>query len=367
ETKSSPLKQRVDSHHAIPLPSSTHNSDRSATNNFVGPRRHSSSEGMTNNRLPLNDSTIPPMPPMPTRDFTKISSSVSYPAGQEHTFGLSSSPSPRLSPSSSMLAAPQKLRQKSSKSLLNIVNQTRSSIITTTLTTLHSSLVNNSEKLVSSLMSMRTSREPAPFPTDKLSEIAEIALKMVDIVDWEEGTGELSQAGMHGAIAEIQGQIISGARMDNPNMMEYLEKGRKSNDKRKEDPNDVTLKNVKEIAMVIPSKGWKIEGRNRADDDTDLNDNFYGMGAQHPHFEGTCSARPDYGKWEIEHVDVGAKWFREYFIGNDYRTYCGQVDEEYMLVTIVREPVDTSSSVTPPEMQYRVIVRTKDVSSLLTL
>ncbi|RUS17619.1 hypothetical protein BC937DRAFT_89714 [Endogone sp. FLAS-F59071] len=414
ESKSSVMNQRFDSQNAIPLPSSPQ-PDRSVTTNFAGSRRHSSSEGITNNRLPLNDSTIsgpPPMPPLPIL----MQKTPQNP-----------SPSPKPSLSSSTISTPPKSHQN----ILNMVTNARSTIITTALTTLHSTLVNNSDKLVTSVVPSKTGSEPSPpvqFPADKLSEIANIAEKMMNLVDWEE-TEELSKNSMISVMSDIREQIRIGTQMDKSNMLEYLEKGRKSTDRKREDPNNVTLKTVKDIvsiwqikctmlvhelrtrlnissikhianqcvsqhyktfekAMVIPSKGYKIEGRNRAGDDADLNDGLDAINAQEPHFDEAGSGRSDYSQWINEHMDQNARWLRTYFVGKDYRTYCGLVENEPMLVTIVREPVDTSglsglgitsldrreendgiaintrralSSSTTPNMQYRVIVRTQEL------
>lgn len=227
------MNPRFDSQNAIPLPSSPQ-PDRSATTNF-GPRRHSSSEGMTNNRLPLGDSTIsgpPPMPPLPIQKMPQTPS-----------------PSPKPSLSSSTISTPPKLHQN----ILNMVTNTRSTIITTTLTTLHSTLVNSSDKLVSSVVPSKTGSEPSPpvqFPADKLSEIANIADKMMNLVDWEENTEELSKNSMIMVMMNIREQIRIGTQMDKSNMLEYLEKGRKSTDKKREDPNNMTLKTVKDIVSI---------------------------------------------------------------------------------------------------------------------
>lgn len=149
-----------------------------------------------------------------------------------------------------------------------------------------------------------------------------------------------------------------------------------------------------EKAMVIPSKGYRIEGRNRAGDDADINDGLDAISAQEPHFDEAGSGRSDYSQWINEHMDQNARWLRIYFVGKDYRTYCGLVENEPMLVTIVREPVDTSglsglgitswdrreendsiaintrralSSTSTPNMQYRVIVRTHEVAIFLLM
>jgi hypothetical protein len=110
--------------------------------------------------------------------------------------------------------------------------------------------------------------------------------------------------------------------------------------------------------MVIPAKGFWIEGNNKYSDTLPKHEDI--------------SVQPDYANWELEHYDHMANWFSTYFSGQDYLTVCGKSNDQYVLITIKEE-----KSVMPEEErqqssedtdnhskvnQYRVILRRTTVS-----
>lgn len=89
--------------------------------------------------------------------------------------------------------------------------------------------------------------------------------------------------------------------------------------------------------MVIPCKGFKIEGANR-------------FGAVKEDYPQRLQPR-DYSEWPVEHIDEEAYFYRKYFVGKDYVTFVGYVnDNEPLLISAIRD-----------EGQYRLIIRGKQV------
>ncbi|KAI8576819.1 hypothetical protein K450DRAFT_255136 [Umbelopsis ramanniana AG] len=106
--------------------------------------------------------------------------------------------------------------------------------------------------------------------------------------------------------------------------------------------------------MIIPAKGFWIEGTNKY---TDL-----------PKSISTTpdETLPDYDACELEHYDHKATWFRTYFAGQDYLTLCGSSVDNPVLITILEEMPNASlkeldseedDSPSDQDTQYRVIVR----------
>lgn len=101
---------------------------------------------------------------------------------------------------------------------------------------------------------------------------------------------------------------------------------------------------VHEKAMVIPCKGYKIEGRNR-----------YGT-SEEDYPEASSVVYQDYNRATVEHMDHDASWYRNHFLGKDYVTFVGYTaDNDPLLISAVYEEYHG-------QKQYRLIVRTKQVS-----
>lgn len=102
---------------------------------------------------------------------------------------------------------------------------------------------------------------------------------------------------------------------------------------------------IVEKAMVIPTKGYKIEGRNKYQD------------------IDSTSLTPvvkDYSNALIDHKDSNAHWFRTYFLDPEDMiiTFFGyNIDGDPIIISIkVEENKDTSTN-----RQFRVIYRSKQV------
>lgn len=94
---------------------------------------------------------------------------------------------------------------------------------------------------------------------------------------------------------------------------------------------------VSEKAIVIPCKGYRIEGQNK-----------FGEG-------DAPTSTLDYTETPVDHMDEGAYWYRTSFIGKDYVTFVGYLDDsDPVLLSIVSEECDS-------QKQFRVIIRTKQV------
>jgi hypothetical protein len=102
---------------------------------------------------------------------------------------------------------------------------------------------------------------------------------------------------------------------------------------------------VYENSMVIPCKGYKIEGKNK-------------FGTKPPGTTSSSSPPPDndiekspYSTSIVEHMDQQTHWFRTYFIQHGYSTFCGYDDD--------KEPILITTSYDPVFQLYRVITRVK--------
>ncbi|KAI7867533.1 hypothetical protein BDF14DRAFT_664109 [Spinellus fusiger] len=101
---------------------------------------------------------------------------------------------------------------------------------------------------------------------------------------------------------------------------------------------------VFEKAMVIPCKGYRIEGANR-------------FGAE-PMADVPCD---DYSQAPVEHMDSDVDWFQSHFVGTDYVAFCGYMEDgEPILITVVchHEETDEDSG-GEGQREYLIIVRTK--------
>lgn len=110
-----------------------------------------------------------------------------------------------------------------------------------------------------------------------------------------------------------------------------------------------------EHAMIIPAKGFWIEGSNKY---TDLPKSISAS---------PDNTLPDYDACELEHYDHQATWFRTYFADHDYLTLCGNSVDNPILITIIEEipnasPKEIDDSHSDQDTQYRVIIRKTTVS-----
>lgn len=95
---------------------------------------------------------------------------------------------------------------------------------------------------------------------------------------------------------------------------------------------------VTERAMIIPCKGFKVEGLNRS-------------GATKEDYPSTSPPR-DYSDWPVQHMDEEAYMYRKHFVGKDYVTFVGYMnDDEPLLISAIRD-----------EGSYRLIIRGKQVN-----
>ena len=110
--------------------------------------------------------------------------------------------------------------------------------------------------------------------------------------------------------------------------------------------------------MVIPSKNFRTEGQNWI---TDVSLN---------HLETSFRGHPNYLESDVDYLDRGCQWFRSFFVGKEYRLYCGVIDGERVIATVVKEAgmsvegSETDSHLSgkfATEAQYRVIMRSKKV------
>lgn len=113
-----------------------------------------------------------------------------------------------------------------------------------------------------------------------------------------------------------------------------------------------------EHAMIVPAKGFWIEGTNKY---TDLPKSISAS---------PDTTLPDYDACELEHYDHQATWFRTYFADQDYLTICGNSVDNPILITIIEEMPNASlkevnsedDSHSDQDTQYRVIMRKTTVS-----
>uniref|UniRef100_A0A8C4QVG0 Rap-GAP domain-containing protein n=1 Tax=Eptatretus burgeri TaxID=7764 RepID=A0A8C4QVG0_EPTBU len=80
--------------------------------------------------------------------------------------------------------------------------------------------------------------------------------------------------------------------------------------------------------------------------------------------DGNLLRREKPKRYVIEHVDLGARYYRDYFYGRDHQNYFG-VDEGLgpLALSICREKVEESGDA-GPEYSYRLIVRTRELCTL---
>lgn len=117
---------------------------------------------------------------------------------------------------------------------------------------------------------------------------------------------------------------------------------------------------VYEKSMIIPCKGYKIEGKNKFDFIPQMNGKVVLSSSSSTTnlLEGLISPldNKQYNASIVEHMDQQAHWFRTYFIHQTYATFCGYNDEnEPVLITAMYDSIDHL---------YRVITRLKQGPSI---
>ncbi|KAG0169913.1 hypothetical protein DFQ28_000907 [Apophysomyces sp. BC1034] len=199
--------------------------------------------------------------------------------------------------------------------------------VTATLTTLHTKLVGDCDRALVALQTYT--------PDEKLQEIMNDLRKMCDMVEWEDDHRKQIYESLDAVDQQIE-QVKSKLNKDK----KVVGENRAVKDiiaSMKQIMNQCVCQYYKvfEKAMIIPCKGYKIEGRNKA---SGLED------------DDTLRSVQDYSQTTVQHIDQDAHWFREFFLSREYATFCGFDEGEAILLSVVYDPM---------EDQYRVILRTK--------
>lgn len=100
---------------------------------------------------------------------------------------------------------------------------------------------------------------------------------------------------------------------------------------------------VSEKALVIPCKGYKVEGKNK----------FGSTADDYVVDQETSPLLQEYLDGKLEHMDQDACWFRNHFVNKDYATFLGYRSEN--------EPIMFSALCDQNEKLFRLIVRDKQV------
>ncbi|CEP08447.1 hypothetical protein, partial, partial [Parasitella parasitica] len=209
-------------------------------------------------------------------------------------------------------------------------------LVTTTLTTLHTRLSNECDRALSLALSANNNAEQPKKATQEqlLSIIADLH-KMTEMVSWEQQTEkdeiksillQLEQIVLHQtlAIVVVKDIVYTFKQLMNQCVCEYYK--------------------VVEKAIIIPSKGYKIEGINK-----------YGSSAD-PALVIRDGEIIDYSKSAIDHKDLQAHWYRTYFNQDEMHTFFGYYSNgDPVLISIQVEHEQESDS-----RRYRMIHRTKD-------
>ncbi|KAG1051648.1 hypothetical protein G6F46_000878 [Rhizopus delemar] len=203
-------------------------------------------------------------------------------------------------------------------------------LITTTLTTLHTRLTNECDRtLVNVLTEQQENRE---FPREQLASIIIELYKMSEMVRWEDEEElkrqvkrDISRLDKQLDIVYEKDAIVSSVKEIINNMKQVM--------------NQCICQYYKvvENAMVIPCKGYRIEGKN----------NY-----KHQIEPITQVIISD----QVEHMDKDAYWYRNYFMGNsNVCHFFGYHHGDPLLVSAAVEYIDNKK-------QYRIIYRSKENS-----
>lgn len=213
-------------------------------------------------------------------------------------------------------------------------------LVTTTLTTLHTRLSNECDRALSLVLLANNNSNNADIQTNKnipreqLLSILSDLHKMTEMVNWDQQQAdkddiksnllklEDSVATQDLTIAIVKDVVSTMKQMMNQCICQYYK--------------------VVEKAIVIPSKGYKIEGINK-----------YGSS------NSALMVRDetvDYSTAQIDHKDTEAHWYRTYFDQDEIHTFFGYYKSgDPVLISIQVEEEQGSD-----KRQYRIIHRTKE-------
>lgn len=203
-------------------------------------------------------------------------------------------------------------------------------LVTTTLTTLHTRLTNECDRALSSILLV----DGQQLPQEQLLSIISDLRKMTEMVNWEaedqkkqvkDQLNDIEQAVTHEklTIISVRDHVSTMKQLMNQCICQYYK--------------------VVEKAMVIPAKGYKIEGKNKYADDLVI-----------------IEKDPvDYSTWTIDHKDPNAHWYRTYFMDAADRVvtffgYHPTTGDPIIISIKVEENTSTSTN-----RQFRIIYRTK--------
>ncbi|KAI9300549.1 hypothetical protein BJ944DRAFT_234730 [Cunninghamella echinulata] len=219
-------------------------------------------------------------------------------------------------------------------------------LITATLTTLRTKLLTDCDRT----LAYSIQQPPPPYPKDELKSIVQDLRKMADMVDinkFQHSFITLNDMIQNQTtvreIINLMKQIVHQA------VSQYYK--------------------VYEKSMVIPCKGYKLEGKNKFETIPQRKE----KDCEHVEgkaptttsslsttdlLEGLISPldKKQYNTSIVEHMDQQAHWFRTYFIHQAYETFCGY-DEE-------NEPVLITAMYDTEQQLYRVITRLKQGPSI---
>ncbi|KAI7879201.1 uncharacterized protein EV154DRAFT_524673 [Mucor mucedo] len=202
-------------------------------------------------------------------------------------------------------------------------------LVTTTLTTLHTRLSTECDRALSMILLANNH----PPPQEQLLSIISDLYKMTEMVNWES---------QHDQKKEIKDSIASLEQFASTQPLTVISvKDMVSTMKQIMNTCICQYYKVVEKAMIIPSKGYRIEGINK-----------YGTNMILPPSERSPQ------NYTIEHMDEEAHWYRTFFLdcAHVYTFFGYNEDGEPILLSVkVEENTQTDTN-----RQFRIIYRTKE-------
>lgn len=216
-------------------------------------------------------------------------------------------------------------------------------LVTTTLTTLHTRLSNECDRALSLVLLANNNADVQQtnnnhIPREQLTSILSDLHKMTEMVNWDQQPVEKDEikaqlqtledtvSTQELTIATVKDVVSTMKQIMNQCICQYYK--------------------VVEKAIVIPSKGYKIEGINK-------------YGSTHSALM-IRDETVDYSKAPIDHKDTEAHWYRTYFHqdDNEIHTFFGYYKSgDPVLISIQVEQEQGSD-----KRQYRIIHRTKEAA-----
>lgn len=219
-------------------------------------------------------------------------------------------------------------------------------LVTTTLTTLHTRLINECDRALSLILLANSNNSTEPqqttdrnIPQEQLLSIISDLHKMTEMVNWEQQT---EKDDIKSNLQQLEKTVL------NQHLTIAIVKDIVSNIKQTMNQCICQYYKIVEKAIVIPSKGYKIEGINK-----------YGS-------ENSAlmirDETIDYSKSTIDHKDLQAHWYKTFFNQDDIHTFFGYYKNgDPVLISIQVEEEQQQQQVQESEKrQYRIIHRTKD-------